>query len=118
MRKNTVIALCVVIVLLALGMQRMGADLVQAVPKLSEQTLTTTLADLKTHFAARDATIRTPGKTVVVILTEPAALPAEPDLAWLKAYFLQWADFQSFQKYELRYEKAGTKGQFLGDLRP
>ncbi|GEM47102.1 hypothetical protein [Deinococcus cellulosilyticus] len=117
MRKNSIIALCVVILVLSLTMQRMTSQLGQTVPKLSEQTRTLALADLKTHFASQEVKLRTPGKVLLVTLKEPFNLPTEADLNWLRDYFLQKPDFQSFQKYELRYERGGNKGNFSGVLR-
>lgn len=118
MRRNSIITLCAVILILSLIMQRMTSQMGQTVPRLPEQVRTVTLADLKNHFLSQDVKLRTPGKSLIVSLTEPANIPTEADLTWLKDYFLQKPDFQTFEKYEVRYEKMGSKGNFEGVLRP
>ena len=118
MRKNSIITMCAVILILSLIMQRMTSQLGQAVPRLPEQVRTVALADLKTHFVSQEVKLRTPGKSLIVSLTEPAVIPTDADLAWLKDYFLQRPDFQTFEKYEVRYEKMGSKGNLSGVLRP
>lgn len=118
MQRNTILALCGVLLILAFGMQRMTVQLSSSVPKVSQTVLKDMKSQLVQHFGARAVKVRTPQKTVVVQLEEPQAVPSPADLDWFKSWLLQKQELQSYEKFELHYDFGGNKGNLSGTLRP